>query len=278
MNDNKDKYKKIIKNQKENNPELFYYLLTRSKDITKPFLIDKTKDSELNDDYGYFTDSFTTNHHNKKHLLFAGCSITAGCGVNSITDSWSFKLYNDLNQNKDCSGYFNVSIAGGAPIEILLNVLKYIANYGNPDYIFILFSNYGRDWNKFNKENNKNGIISEMFVINLYGILHSYCKLNNIKLITTSWVDTVPGITDFIHLDIQDLEIAMHKDMIKNFNSYYQIDNKRFAENTFKYIQDADTYMTIVGTDGSHPSEAVHHAWYKEFLYRMGDVNVNNGN
>jgi hypothetical protein len=36
--------------------------------------------------------------------------------------------------------------------------------------------------------------------------------------------------------------------------------------------------MTIVGTDGSHPSEAVHHAWYKEFLYRMGDVNVNNGN
>jgi hypothetical protein len=276
MNNYKDRYKQLIKQQKEMNPDFFYHLLTRSKDITKPFFVNTKRN--LGSDDGYFCDPFTTNHDNKKHFLFAGCSITAACGLNNIQESWSFKLYEDINKNKDCSGYFNVGISGASPIEILLNVLKYIANYGNPDYIFILFSNYGRDWVKFNNERNGSKDISEMFVINLYGILDSYCRLNNIKLITTSWVDTVSGVTDFIHLDIKDFEIKMHKDMIKTFNSYYQINNKRFAENTFKYIQDIDPNMTVVGNDGSHPSEAVHYAWYKEFLFRMEEIDVNTRN
>jgi hypothetical protein len=275
MNDYKNNFKKIIQQQEVNTPQFFKYLLKKDKDIIGPFL-KSNLEHEFNS--GYFCDTFTKNHNNKKHLLFAGCSITAACGVNDIKKSWSFKLYEDINKKEECSGYFNVSLSGGSPIEILLNVFKYIAKYSDPDYIFILFSNYGRDWNKFNTNNGREGTIVDLFVYNLYSILEEYCKNKNIKLITTSWVDTVPGVTDFIHLDIQDYEIKTHNSMEDSFNTYYQIDNKRFADNTFKYIQDADTYMTIVGTDGSHPSEAVHHAWYKEFLYRMDDINVNNGN
>jgi hypothetical protein len=273
MNNNQNNYKEIIKKQKKDNPQHFRYLLKKDKNIIGPFLGPNLEEVYHN---GYVSDSFTTNHNNKKHLLFAGCSITAGCGVDDIRKSWSFKLYDEINKKESCSGYFNASLSGGSPIEIVLNVLKYISKYGNPDYIFIFLSNYGRDFNKFNT--NYSIDIVEIFFYNLYSILDNYCKLHNIKLITTSWVDTVPGVTDFIHLDMQDYEIKVHNSMKDSFNTYYQIDNKRFADNTFKYIQDAETYMTIVGTDGSHPSEAVHHAWYKEFLYRMDDVNVNNGN
>jgi hypothetical protein len=275
MNNYKKNYKKIIKQQEKITPQFFKYLLKKDKDIMGPFLKPNLEPAF----YGqYFSDFFTKSHNDKKHLLFAGCSITAGCGVDDIKKTWSFKLYEDVNKKEECSGYYNVSLSGGSPIEILLNVFKYIAKYSDPDYIFILFSNYGRDWNKFNTNIGRDGEIVDIFVYNLYSILDEYCKNKNIKLITTSWVDTVPGVTDFIHLDIQDYEIKTHNSMKDSFDTYYQIDNKRFADNTFKYIQDADTYMTIVGTDGSHPSEAVHHAWYKEFLYRMDDVNVNNGN
>jgi hypothetical protein len=266
MNYDKDKFKEIVEEQRTKTPQFFQYLLTKDKDIAGPFLkpnLEKLFYTE------YFCDAFTKNHNNKKHLLFAGCSITAGCGLDNIKKSWSYKVYNEMNKREECSGYFNVSLSGGSPVEILLNVFKYIAQYSDPDYIVILFSNYGRDWNKFNTNIGRDGTIVDLFVYNLYSILDSYCKNKNIKLITTSWVDTVPGITDFIHLDIQDYEIKTHNSMKESFDTYYQIDNKRFADNTFRYIQDVDPSMTIVGDDGSHPSEAAHHAWAIEFLDRM---------
>jgi len=274
MNDNLERYKEIIKKQKLDNPKNFQYLLTKDSDILGPFL---NSDKNSNNYKYYFSDPFTKVHHSQKHFLFAGCSITAGCGVDNIKNTWSYKLYNNISQKEKCSGYFNVSLSGGSPIEILLNVFKYIAKYSDPNYIFILFSNYGRDWNKFNISQG-NGEIVDIFLYNLYSILENYCKNKNIKLITTSWVDTTPGVTDFIYLDIKDYEIKMHKSMLDSFDTYYQIDHKRFANNTFQYIKDVKPFMTIVGIDGSHPSEAAHYAWYMEFLNRMEQVNANNGN
>ena len=275
MNNYADSYKRIIEQQKKDTPQYFQHLLTKDKDIVGPFL---KSNSESNLYNYYFSDNFTKIHNNKKHLLFAGCSITAGCGVDNIKKSWSYKVYDEINKKEKCSGYFNVSLSGGSPIEILLNVFKYIAKYSDPDYIFILFSNYGRDWNKFNTNDGRDGTIVDLFVYNLYSILDSYCKNKNIKLITTSWVDTVPGVTDFIYLGIKDYEIKTHNDMKESFDTYYQIDNKRFADNTFRYIQDVDPSMTILGNDSSHPSEAAHHAWFIEFLDRTEYTDANNGN
>lgn len=270
MNDNQNKYKEIIKEQKRKNPEFFKHMLKKDKDVIGPFLNDNSESNFYN---YYFSDPFTKIHNNK-HLLFAGCSITAGCGLDNIKKSWSYKLYNEINNKEKCSGYFNASLSGGSPVEIILNVLKYISKYSDPDYIFILFSNYGRDWNKFNTNNGVDNSIVDIFFYNLYSILDNYCTNKNIKLITTSWVDTVAGVTDFIYLNIYDYEIATHNSNKNSFDSYYQINNKRFAENTFKYIKEVDPTLTIIGNDGSHPSEAVHYAWYKEFLYRMEEVDA----
>jgi predicted TIM-barrel fold metal-dependent hydrolase len=67
--------------------------------------------------------------------------------------------------------------------------------------------------------------------------------------------------------------------MKDSFNTYYQINKERFAKNTFDFIQNNDKDMTIFGSDKTHPSEAVHYAWFKEAMYRIKEVeNVNNGN
>ena len=217
-------------------------------------------------------------------MLFSGCSITVGCGLDNIKKSWSYKLYNERNLAKNLGGYFNVGCSGASPIEIVFNVLKYIAKYGCPDYIFILFPNFGRDWYKFNTFNSdekiKDGQLIDIFIFNLYSILEDICKTNNAKLFSTSWVDLVEGITDYIQLNSPPFfEEHMHSTMMNSFKTYYKIDKKRFAENVYSFIQDNDKTMGIIGNDGSHPSEAVHYAWFKEAEFQLKEaINVDNGN
>jgi hypothetical protein len=189
-----------------------------------------------------------------------------------------------MSKDNDCSGYFNIGCSGFSPIEIMINILMYIAKYGCPDFIFILFPNWGRDWHKFNtayEPMNKveNGEILDIFVFNLYSILEDICKTNNAKIFSTSWSDPIPGITDFINIDLQNFETHMNKAMKQSFNSYYDVDKKRFAENVFWFIENINRGLSIIGNDGTHPSEAVHYAWFKEAEFQLKEaINVDNGN
>jgi len=265
-------YKDIIDNDRKIKPQHFRFLLHKNKNIIGPFL-----DNNLNNvDIGSnsISDNFVPVRKDKINFLFAGCSITVGCGLNSIKRSWSYKLYESININDRCSGYFNVGLSGGSPIEIMINVLKYISKYGCPDYIFILFPNFGRDWYKFNTfhgpDEIKNGEIVESFIFNLYSILEDICKINNTKLFVTSWTDLVEGITDYLSPNLmKEFEKYMHSVLKESFSTYYQIDNKRFKENVFSYIQNNDRSMTIIGNDNVHPSEAVHYGWFKEAEFQM---------
>ena len=271
-------YKDIISSDKEERPQHFKFLLHKNKDIIGPFLNpDLTKQSI---EFGpYISDSLVPVSKDKTNVLFAGCSITVACGLNDIKKSWSYKLYDQINEHNPCSGYFNVGLSGGSTIEIILNVFKYISKYGYPDYIFILFPNYGRDWFKFNTFRGLDGTLVEIFIFNLYSILEDMCKNNNVKLFSTGWSDLVPGVTDFIDTYIPDFEEYMHRMMKDSFNTYYQINKERFTKNTFDFIQNNDQNMTIVGSDNTHPSEAVHYAWFKEAVYRIKEVeDVDNGN
>jgi hypothetical protein len=274
-------YKDIINQDKQTRPQHFKYLLHKNKDIIGPFLdpnLDKI------DHNNYISDQLKPIDPNKTNILFAGCSITVGCGVNDIKKSWSYKLYNKMSKDNDCSGYFNIGCSGFSPIEIMINILKYIAKYGCPDFIFILFPNWGRDWHKFNtayEPMNKveNGEILDIFVFNLYSILEDICKTNNAKIFSTSWSDPIPGITDFINIDLQNFETHMNKAMKQSFNSYYDVDKKRFAENVFWFIENINRGLSIIGNDGTHPSEAVHYAWFKEAEFQLKEaINVDNGN
>ena len=274
-------YKDIINQDRQTRPQHFKYLLHKNKDIIGPFL-----DSNLNkiDHNNYISDKLKTVDPRKTNILFAGCSITVGCGVNDIKKSWSYKLYNKMNKDNECSGYFNIGCSGFSPIEIMINVLKYIAKYGCPDFIFILFPNWGRDWHKFNRAYEsmskiENGEILDIFVFNLYSILEDICKTNNAKVFSTSWSDPIPGITYFINIDLQNFETHMNKAMKESFNSYYDVDKKRFSENVFWFIENINRGLSIIGNDGTHPSEAVHYAWFKEAEFQLQEaINVDNGN
>lgn len=274
-------YKDIINQDKQTRPQHFKYLLHKNKDIIGPFL-----DSNLDkiDHNNYISDKLKTVNPNKTNILFAGCSITVGCGVDHIKKSWSYKLYDKMNKDNDCFGYFNIGCSGFSPIEIMINILKYIAKYGCPDFIFILFPNWGRDWHKFNTAHKpmskvENGEILDIFVFNLYSILEDICKTNNAKIFSTSWSDPIPGITDFINIELQNFETHMNKAMKESFNSYYDVDKERFAKNVFWFIQNKEKNMTIIGNDGTHPSEAVHYAWFKEAEFQLQEaINVDNGN
>lgn len=281
-------YENIIKKDKETRPQHFKYLLHKNKDIIGPFLDDNL--NKLTFNY-YVSDQFKPVEKNKSNMLFAGCSITVGCGVKITEKTWSYMLYEEFSKREPVAGYFNVSCSGASAIEILFNVFKYIAKYGYPDYIFILFPDYGRDWFKFNtlgdnKENFehnrelRNGKILDIFLFNMYSVLEDMCKTNNIKLFSTSWIDTVPGVTDiFTSGHFKEFEDYMHNEMKKSFTTYYEVDKKRFQQNVYSYIKENDPTMTIVGTDDTHPSEAVHYAWFKEAQFKLEEsLNVNNGN
>lgn len=273
----------IINNDinKKTLPQHYKYLLNKDKDIIGPFIDNDLK--KIDNDY-YVSDPFKPVERDKINLLFAGCSITVGCGVSHIQKTWSYKIYELIKKERYCAGYFNVGCSGASPIEILFNIFKYIAKYGYPNYIFILFPDFGRDWAKFNLlgENRKfeEGNILNIFLFNMYSVLEDMCKTNNVKLFSTSWIDSVPGITDvFTAEKFKQFEEHMHKDMKDSFSTYYQINKKRFAENVYLYIKENDPTMTIIGNDGNHPSEAVHYAWFKEAEYQLGGIkNVNNGN
>ena len=219
---------------KESRPQHYRYLLNKDKDIIGPYL-DKDLNKIIN--HNYVSDNFTKIHNDNTHVLFAGCSITVGCGVNDIKKSWSYKVYDEINKIKPCSGYFNVALSGASPVEIMINVLKYISRYGIPDYIFMLFSNYGRDWNKFNTLNGRDGSAVEVFVFNLYSIIDEMCKSNGSKLFTTCWSDLVGGVTDYISLgettEPYKFEVHMNNIMNESFDSYYLVNKQKFKENTF---------------------------------------------
>jgi hypothetical protein len=274
-------YKDIMNNDKTTRPQHFKYLLHKNKDIMAHFLDADLKEVETD---VYVSDRLQTLKAGKLNVLFSGCSITVGCGVNHIRKSWSYKLYDEINKKNLCSGYFNIGSSGASPIEIMINTLKYIAKYGCPDFIFILFPNWGRDWYKFNTnyksmDDIKSGEILDIFVFNLYSILEDICKSNNAKIFSTSWSDPIPGITDFINVDLQKFETYMNKTMKDSFDSYYDVDKERFSKNVFWFIQNKEKNMTIIGNDGTHPSEAVHYAWFKEAEFQLQEaINVDNGN
>lgn len=176
--------------------------------------------------------------HNKEHILFAGCSISAGIGID-LKDTWCYKVHQNF---KETSGYFNISLPGGSISEIVFNVFKYISKYGNPNFIFILLPNIARDL-RYIKENFIN-----QFVYNEYLSLNLYCKSNNIKLITSSW---------------SPKELS---DVLKDFSTFFEAD----TSSMYQYEG------TIIAEDKKHPGTAIHSFWHNEFKDRIVYENFGN--
>ena len=109
---------------------------------------DKTVVYNFNNEL-FRSDDFT-NVHDGQHILFSGCSETEGAGAN-IEHAWSKILYDKISQKTKCSGFFNLARSGWGYSRIISNCLTYFKKYGNPDILFILLPNSGRNF-RYNME------------------------------------------------------------------------------------------------------------------------------
>jgi hypothetical protein len=101
-------------------------------------------DDEIEKDLNSFrfrSDEFSK-VHDGRHILFAGCSETFGCG-DVLEKTWSHMLYKKIANDTKLSGYYSIGLPGGGFQEIINSTLEYIKEY-SPNDIFILFPNVER--------------------------------------------------------------------------------------------------------------------------------------
>lgn len=159
------------------------------------------------------SDEFKT-EHDGKHVVFAGCSMTAGEGLPEQF-LWPKKVYNKLSQEHKMSGYFNIAFPGATTIDIIIQIFKYMKLYGNPEMIFVCFPDIDREYvnlssidiKQLDQNPIKNVKVTKInyMMIGMFLALSQYCKSNGIKLYPFSW-STKENSTRFDHfvLDPRD--------------------------------------------------------------------------
>jgi hypothetical protein len=202
----------------------------------------------------WYTDELK-NIKNQDVFLFAGCSITANCGISSwskIQYSWSRMIFNNLSYGNKNASYINISISGASVIEIIINVFKYLHKYKKPEKIFLLLPPSGRNSVEYAKTEES----ATVMTYSMYFILDKYCKQNGIDLIASSWDSYVDGVNHFF---VKNLEGNIET-ILKDFNTFYPMDKKLIAKSVFN-----NRRLQLVGDDDSHPGPAIHVAYFNFF-------------
>jgi hypothetical protein len=160
------------------------------------------------------SDDFTTNHPEKHHLLFAGCSETEGI-ASPVDEVWSKMLHNDLKNNGlDVGGFYSIARAGYGWQKIITNFMIYVEKYGFPTHLFVLLPNLGRGyrwkddesaWFYIQKfpfkgpvaekeetffQNNTTPEDHKQFFIDFsvgWQLFEKYCESNGVKLLCSIW-------------------------------------------------------------------------------------------
>jgi hypothetical protein len=226
--------------------------------------------------------------HDKKHILFAGCSNTFGEGV-EYEKTWANRLYEEICKKELLTGYFNLGVSGASIFEILVNVNRYIRKYSMPDAIFLLLPEIERDVRYFIKPKiSLTTIISE-----LYNQLELLCKKTNTVLISTSWLNIdEESMSQKIAKDYkQFLDVKTRNgnyakmgvyDFLSEINPYDELKLLEKYTKTFKVLDKTNTYhhayeyalknknkdVFVAEDAGQHHGEAFHYAWFKNFYER----------
>lgn len=202
--------------------------------------------------------------YNKPNVLFAGCSITAACGLNSIEDSWSKKLYNKIKDFIDIGNYHNASISGSPISEIIINIFKYINTRKNPNYIFLLLPNISRDCIFMRCETDIQRKTVSNFNWNMYYLLDQYCTNNNIKLFSMTWDIFVDGANNFF-VNNDTNELLNTEETFKGFDSFYTYSKDNFIKQLYNECSINNNY-NLLGNDGSHPNFQFHNVYSNLFF------------
>ena len=228
------------------------------------------KDLIYHDDYeslniklnskNYRCDEFSDNH-NGLHILFSGCSVTYGTGL--LEDEvWSKKLYNKIKEETKVSGYFNLAIPASNIFEIVINIFRYISNFGKPDAIFVCWPSIRRYDIKLNGREKEicYGVYEIDFIDDFYHtaklhsfhyilMLEEYCKANNIDLYTFSYDQKL-----FKEVKLNRVFLGQNDNLVNGIAKVCMDSNKR-------------EYM-LKARDNSHYGEAYHIYW-SDFCYSL---------
>lgn len=224
----------------------------------------------------------------KLNIVFSGCSITAGDGL-EYNEIWPHKVVEKIsNQTKKVS-YSNLGISGGSVSEIINQVFKYFYNYGNPDVIFLLLPGYGRDFKYVNQDAAWDGVKTLDFISYFY--LHQYCKFANIKLITSTWFinkhlvdkEILPSsmLTSELYKSVKEKHLNwadqihdtflgkinfMHE-IFEKFDSYYIYKEEDLVKMVYEFDKkQKNNKKSFVASDGGHPGTSFHDFW-AQFMY-----------
>lgn len=214
----------------------------------------------------YRCDNFIKKH-NGKHLLFAGDSYAFGCGV-SIEDTWTKIVYNKINIDEKCSGYFNLGMLANSVPNCYSDIFKYCSSYGNPDAIFVSLADtakfyyYDKEENivadaVYDKESYK---VFSIIQYQMYLMLDQYCKSNNIKLIAVSPADIDKDLTkvvlgneirqfeSFLELDKNESETFMTNFIKINNVNYYAKDKSHMGLAFHTYLANKmyEKYISVM--------------------------------
>jgi len=247
--------KKILKVNAVNVNNIYSDNELYSSDLISNFYLSKETNSK-----GFFCDNFSKSHLGN-HIVFAGCSVTSGMGLEK-NQVWTNILYEKINAKSTCSGYFNIAIPGNSIINQIILLFKYFQQYGNPNIIFMCIPNINRFY-FFDKKNNKihdsfydpeEKNFIKIFVYQYYFMLDQYCKSNNIKLYSFTW-------------DLNDNGVSSIFTNI--FDTFYNVNKKELIEYVFtkRKIKNA-----IIASDNEHFGTAYHEYWANFMYDKIKDI------
>jgi hypothetical protein len=205
---------------------------------------------------GFRSDNFIKTHKGL-HILFTGCSETWGYSLLK-KEMWSNILYKKIHNKEECSGYFNLSIAGTSILGQVTNMFKYFSEYGNPDIIFFnmpdLTRFYSYEDRLIDSEYNDESIpVLGLLVYQYYLMLEQYCNSNNIKLYSFSWS--------------KNTENQLSDNFKKTF---YKINEDNLLSFVYEHKKENKSQYAIYARDGLHFGTGFNEYWanfmHKKYL------------
>jgi hypothetical protein len=222
----------------------------------------------ISNSMNFRSDEFKT-HHDRKHIVFSGCSVTEGSGLN-IEETWSYKLYEKISKKEQCSGYFNLGVSGSSITNEIITLFKYFNTYGNPDVIFINFP----DFYRFYAYSVEYDVVSDaaydynsepllkIMAYEYYFMLEQYCKTNNIKLFSFTWMPKDLELDGYL-LTGNGSDYPLEK-----FNTFYKINEQEIILWVDEYIKNNKNINNLeFARDNEHYGIAYHEYW-SDFIYK----------
>jgi hypothetical protein len=216
--------------------------------------------------------------HKGKHILFSGCSNTYGSGL-KLNEIWASRVYKNISEKEECSGFFNLSVPGAGINHICFNLFRYFKTYGNPDTIFLNLTNqirffwYDEFEESYRLKLNSSEDFRMLKFLNFqyYFMLEQYCKSNNIQLLSFTW-DHFYQYSLFSDFK-KDIEKSKYfenstNQLFKkyNFETFYPIDLEEMIEGIIDLSEYHEKRYFLVARDNIHQGTGMHH-WWSNFIY-----------